>query len=615
MDEPGNQMTPPVVEEPGTNINGTAVEDGPLQGVPEADRCEDNPTLAGCPEAGGNDVVDVEPDEELDEYDLQRAAAENILRSNCGQCHGAALTPAQAQAGMNYIDDLEELIAQNKIIGGDSENSPVIRRMRDGSMPPASSGLPAPSARDIDQVAAFIDNPQFFPPVDVEECNNQLITFDELYTQLQADILSLDADDRIFTRYLLLTNRYNAGVCAENLDTDRFGLSKMLNMLSIETSISEPFAIDQEETIYRIDIRDYGWDRDIEVDGVNFVDGWEAIVENNDYAVLFQGDEAETVIDQSGTDIPWLYADAMIDQASLGNLYYALIDVDVNNSLDDFILDDLGIDVVENLDQEDLIRAGTTVSAISRQDRVVERHDIEVRQGAFWQSFDFDADEANESIFEDPFGFAEGGSEAIFSLPNGLLGYIIADENREIVEESNILFDTLQNDFVARTSVSCSGCHAAGLQPVTDQVREVVEANPFNFNADDFEAVRDVYPRPNEFNAVVEDDSEVYQRSLQRAGVPVNAADPMSGVFLRFDRDMTGRDIAGDVGLSAETFDQNIARFDPIIQTVRGLDSGRSLDRDDFTALFLATICQAQTFSENQPELDACLDAIEALEE
>src|SRR5690606_21879939 len=134
------------------------------------------------------------------------------------------------------------------------------------------------------------------------------------------------------------------------------------------------------------------------------------------------------------------------------------------------------------------LRAGTTRSAISRQDRVVERHEIEVRRGAFWQSFDFAAGAGGGSIFADPFGFNQGGTEAIFSLPNGMLGFIIADENDNIVGESNILLDTFQNDFVARTSVSCSNCHAQGYNPVEDEVGPFVRENRFRFDRDDFEA-------------------------------------------------------------------------------------------------------------------------------
>jgi mono/diheme cytochrome c family protein len=591
--------------------------------------CQQNPLLAGCnpddgsvavppPAGNGNDddVNNPQPDDNQPpggggEYELQRAAAENILRANCGQCHGAVLDEEDAQAGMNYIDDLERLIEEGKVIGGNSADSPVIRRMRDGTMPPAASAGPRPSDQDIDQVAAFIDNPTFFPPERVEDCSNQLKTFDDIWSEIQTDILREDADDREFLRYLLLTNRYNGGACDQELDTDRFGMNKILNMLSINSRVEEARAIDSEETIYRIDIRDYGWDRDIEVNGENFVDGWEAIIANNQYAVQFEGDEAEQVILQANTLVPTLYADALIDQASLGNLYYALIDVDVNETLDEFIINDLQIDIDDNIQQRDVIRAGTTQSVISRQDRVVERHEIEVRAGAFWQSFDFDADEANESIFDDPFGFAEGGSEAIFTLPNGFLAYIIADEDRNIVEESDILFDTLQNDFVARTSVSCSGCHAQGFLPVRDEVRTVVENNRFNFNADDFEAVEEIYPRPEEFAREVELDSDDFKRALNQAGVPENVADPMSGVFLRFDRDLGLAEVAGDLGVSEQLLANNLARLDPQLQII----STATIDRDDFTNLFLASLCVMQVSSQNQPLLEDCDDALALLED
>ena len=85
----------------------------------------------------------------------------------------------------------------------------------------------------------------------------------------------------------------------------------------------------------------------------------------------------------------------------------------------------------------------------------------------------------------------------------------------------------------------------------------------------------------------------------------------MSGVFLQFDRDMDLRAVAGDVGLDSETFRQNLNIFDPQIQIVRQA----TIDRDDFTALFLASICVAQTFSQNQPNIDICQDAIDALED
>jgi hypothetical protein len=256
------------------------------------------------------------------------------------------------------------------------------------------------------------------------------------------------------------------------------------------------------------------------------------------------------------------------------------------------------------------VRAGTTKSRISRQDRLVQRDDIEVRGGALWQSFDFE-DDANESIFEDPFGFAAGGTEAIFTLPNGMLGFIIADADGNIVEDSDILLDTNQNNFRAVTSISCSNCHASGLIPVVDEVREVSLANAreIGLDRDEVEQLEGIYVSPQEFARIVQDDSQgFYQRALQLADLPTQGGDPASNVFLRFDQDLRIADVAGDLGVTPEDLDGNLDLLDP---TLAVLELG-TIDRDDFTAVFVDSLCVMSTPLENQPDAAVC-DAAAAL--
>jgi hypothetical protein len=105
------------------------------------------------------------------ESELARAAAENVLRANCGPCHGPALTQAQAQAGINFIGDIDQLVVAGLIVPLSSATSRIVVVMRDGSMPPAPSGVPpvdggsaaAVTEADIELVASFIDNPRFWP--------------------------------------------------------------------------------------------------------------------------------------------------------------------------------------------------------------------------------------------------------------------------------------------------------------------------------------------------------------------------------------------------------------------------------------------------------------------
>jgi mono/diheme cytochrome c family protein len=574
----------------------------------DRDTCEDNILLAGCrpPEettAPPDEVETTDPDPGVSELELARASAENVLRVNCGQCHGPQLTEAAARAGMNFIDDIDRLVNEGKLIPLNAAESPVVVRMREGSMPPLNNDGPRPSDREIAQVADFIDDPLFWPEYrPAASCEGQLITFDDLFGAIESDVRSLEGNDIENARYITLTNRYNAGTCGDALDRERFAMIKMLNMLSTRASIEEPVAIDDEKLIYRIDIRDYNWDRDINVGGQTFNDGWEAIVANNPYAVPFEGQDADNVRDDTGTDVPVMTADSMLAVATIGDVYYGLIGVDVGASLQDFIQNDLGIDVQDNLDEGEAIRAGTTRSAISREDRVVERHEIGVRQGAFWQSFDADPD-GNGSIFADPFDFDRGATDVIFTLPNGMLAFIIADANDNIVGESNLLLDTFQDDFIARTAVSCSNCHAQGFNMVTDEVREFVLENRRRLDRDDFEIVEEIYLDPSDFAEYIADDSAFFQSSLALAGLPTTGADPVAADFRRFNVAIDLATAAGELGLTPEELDDFLNLLDPRLAPLR---NGVDIAREDFTDVFEESLCIMQTISENAPDADRC---------
>jgi hypothetical protein len=238
---------------------------------------------------------------------------------------------------------------------------------------------------------------------------------------------------------------------------------------------------------------------------------------------------------------------------------------------------------------------------------VAERHDIEVRSGAYWQRFDFDDQQGNQSIFEDPFGFEEAGREAIFTLENGLLGYIIADADGNILEDSDILLDFNQNNFRVTTATSCSGCHNAGFIPFEDQVRDFTLRNAVSLqlNNDEVEAIREVYPDAAEFAEIVADDTEqFYQRALRDANLPVTGPDPVSRVFQRFDLDLEIQDVAGDLGVNPEFLEDNINELAAQVQVVDALNG--SIDRDDFTQFFLNSVCILSVALDNAPLQDDC---------
>jgi hypothetical protein len=396
-------------------------------------------------------------------------------------------------------------------------------------------------------------------------------------------------------------------------------MNKFINSISSETQVRRAEEVRDEEnskSIYRIDLRDYGLDDaqgPFEVDGEQFVDGWEAIIGNNNFAVEFQGDQAENVILLSGTTVPVLFSDAIIDEASFGNLYYGLLRLDDTR---DEVQAALGLDLAGDLDQDITVRAGTTTSEISQQERLIQRNEQPIGGLYYYESFDLDPDVAGNSIFDDPLNFDQNanGSEAVFSLPNGLQAYIIFDENGNRLEESPILFDNItQNDNVMRAGVSCSNCHAAGLVPFDDQVREFSLDNRIDAAAAaaavglEFEDILDLYPDNDELQEILEQDSQLYRGALSRAGIPTDEReDPIARTFVRFDGDVDIQRVAGLLHFPVDLLEDEVNRLDPALG---GLDNGFRVDVDDFKGLYANSLCVVTVANENRPADQVCIDA------
>lgn len=84
--------------------------------------------------------------------------------TNCGQCHGP-LAPATNSGGINFIDDLDQLVEAGLIVPLSSASSRIVIAMQDGSMPPPGTYPYPVTGADLDTVIQYIDNPRFWPDV------------------------------------------------------------------------------------------------------------------------------------------------------------------------------------------------------------------------------------------------------------------------------------------------------------------------------------------------------------------------------------------------------------------------------------------------------------------
>jgi hypothetical protein len=402
------------------------------------------------------------------------------------------------------------------------------------------------------------------------ECG--FISSDDVVAAAARDVASLDADDQPFIRYFSLANRANVLGCGSALNGERAALSKLVNSLSLDTVAIQPRAIDANETLYRVDLRDYVWDRPISVAGVAFSDAWEATIASNPYALELTGDDADDLKSKTGTTVPVVFSNSFAASAPVGALYYALLDIPAD--IDAFIVEDLGIDLAANLRNEDTVRAGRIDN---NRGLLSERDNIEVRAGSLWQISDFGR---ARDLLRDPLGSPAGNREIVFSLPNGLNGYALATADGERSDDA-VALDNIRR-------------HARGVD-AEDDVRNAVLADASSFSPEERAAILAIYPDAAGLAQVVENDRSVYAAALRRLGLDIDAPEPISASVDAFDGDLNLAAAAADLLVTPDELGRNLALLDPAF----GVLDGGTLDREDFNELYFGAFCTLGAVLEN----------------
>jgi hypothetical protein len=422
--------------------------------------------------------------------------------------------------------------------------------------------------------------------------NSTFLNQDELFQRVNDDLRRADAADRPFQRYVTLANRVGELGCGAGLDGERAALTKALNSVSIDARAQAPVPVDADLELFRIDLRDYAWDRPIVVGGKSFSDAWEALIAQSPYALEYTGDDADDAKADTGTAVPLLFSNALIAAVARAPLYYALLDIPAD--ADDFLSDDLGIDAASG----ETARAGFSADAQGgNANFLAQRFDLQVRAGVAWQISEFG------DLFADPLGNADGEREIVFSLPNGLQGHILADANGRVRSNSNVLIDALESDGKAHIATSFFRSRAAGVQ-LEDEVRDFVRQNPRDFAAAERAAIRAAFPRQRELQQILDADNALYSRALELIGLDINASpEPVSQSFADFDADVDLETAAGDLLISPAELSDNIDLLDPVLSV---LVAGGKIDRDDFNAVYARSACILTIVLENQVAAEVC---------
>lgn len=527
--------------------------------------------------------------------ELQQLALQGtvILKTHCYGCHGEKFN---GSAQLNVMDSVA-LLEHGYLIADNIPESPLWQRVASGEMPPPDSGVPPLSAeqQQILQRWMAAGGPQ------VQRTQRAFKSYASVIHDIHADLMQASRDDRPFYRYFTLTHLSNnyAQVSDFDLRLYRAGFCKAINSLSYEPDIYVPDFVDAEQTIFRVDMRRLGWDAET----------WKWLVGRYPYGLHFHNgdDEALAGMDQqidhfTGSELCWMRADWFVNTATRPPIYdrFLKIPEDVVE-----LEKRLNVDFARNYRDNRVARAGFATSGVSVGNRLVERHPASF--GYYWKSYDFVDQGANGNLFRRPLGptfptndypelaFEHDGGEMIFSLPNGLQGYMLTDAKGhridtgpiEVVRDSKETAGTP----VVTNGISCMHCHRHGMIDFQDTVREGI-----GVFGEARRKVRNIYPPASEMARLVASDRNRFMNAVAQVNGPFlqvgddanrdpsEFAEPVGAVSRFYQRDLTPDSIAFELGIQSPEEVQNQVKYNKqLLKLGLGpIANGQTIKRGDW---------------------------------
>jgi hypothetical protein len=449
-------------------------------------------------------------------------AAFEALDKHCARCHqeGMLQHVKVPQKNFGFVLQLDRLAGDpNFIVAGNPDASKIVQKILNKEMPAdyySGSSLDATpvSPEEFTAIRNWIAE---LGSAQVASCTHPFITPVEMVHEMAADLSSLDKTRIADTRYITLTHLYNACSTPVEMDVYRKAVVKLLNSLSHVSDIVQLKTIDKEGTIIRFNLKDVGWQPG----------DWDKILATYPYPARPDDPAYDLLTGQTLSALPFIRGDYFAFAASRAPLYYELLGLpDTFQALQK----QMNVDVEKDISGFNVKRAGFQNSGVSRNNRMIERHQIPT--GYMWASYDFAGDKDRQNFFEFPLGPGDGphafkhqGGEMIFSLPNGFQAYYlaVADGKRIDVGPNVIVQDPKQRDFSVHEGISCMSCHELGIRFNKDEVRDHVLADR-TFDKGVRDAVVALFPPVDDMQKVLAGDQMKFLSAMAAAGLAVSDA-------------------------------------------------------------------------------------------
>ncbi|NND48740.1 MAG: hypothetical protein HKN60_00645, partial [Rhizobiales bacterium] len=291
------------------------------------------------------------------------------------------------QGKLGYVMDLERMVKKRLVIPGNSSGSTIMRQIENGSMPkdlssdcylfpPPDDAYCGPTADEVAALRVWIDslpNPDLqlaaaTAPAEsdssaqaaaiaedaaseaetadggetgetslaetiaeqaeaeagaiepevaqvIAEAEARFLADEDMIRTMALDLAEVPEARQKSQRYLTFWHLKNAGDEEEALDVYRMATAKLLNSLSRKADPVIPVVVDEDKVILRFDITDLGWAPSL----------WDKIAEANPYLMNYDTTMYETLMSNTGSEMPFVRADWFAFVASQPPLYHDLL--------------------------------------------------------------------------------------------------------------------------------------------------------------------------------------------------------------------------------------------------------------------------------------------------
>jgi hypothetical protein len=486
-------------------------------------------------------------------------AVVELLQSRCSQCHTYG---ERDTAGWGSVLDLSRMIAADIVVPGNPEASRLYQRIAIRvDMPLNGTRL---SGEEVGLLKTWING--MGRPYRQPQTNEQIL-----------DVIAQD-NDRIFFsdpdparteadqfRYISMAHFTDEGRTVEEIRATEGVLQLVANSLSNRPQIVKLQAVDTNRTIFRFNLTDFGL---TQADWNNLVTFYPYCIRSNQFnhTILYQ---------RLKTEAPYVRADWFLATATKSPLYEQLLRIPANvNEL----ARELGVDIAANINHigqvepEDVVRIGFRSSGVSSQNRVIERHS-RGNGASLWVSYDFANNDGRADIRNNPLGpeaidqrnfnrtFTQAGGEVIYTLDNGLQGYLLVNAVGNRINEAPVAIvrDARRPSGAVENGISCINCHGlGGMIParIYDEVSRYAETNANLFSVDELREIRALY-RPDAADKLLDDGAQ-YRRireglTSSRGGTGQIEYDDFIGLSGQYDSEVGLRAAATELGIDLGT--------------------------------------------------------------